>query len=414
MCLRSYDAGSESGTAVSLRQRVAEDAVVPSPTVGGGLTLEQELRILACHDGHGGAVEAALGSYPYPDDRMARRSTLEASVRESGEPVALLVAWMHRLIHDETVRPLDADLEVRWPKEPDPADAALVVRLAADPACAYYEIRAALQLAERALAQGPAGDALVSALLELRARLECDRLHSSEFFRAKVLPWVLRLVAETTPADLPDLAFLDPHDHWAPVVVTTVHASDDPATVGRALLHLASPRGGKPSKAWWARTAALLVDAPGLAGLAVELLDAVTTVDATARDDERDGWDVPDPFLLTPANELLARGLAWARQLAPSDEACEVLGRVALRSAAMVWVVPAHRMLCPKLAVAAVDALCAVGSPAAREQLATVIDEVRVPALLRRIGPHLGLTDAEVAARVAGLRARGPLPRPGR
>ena len=382
----------------------------------GGLSLEQEARVLACVDTHRPAIEAALGDYPRPDDRMAHISTLEAAGRDSGAPVDLVIAWMHRVINDETVRPLHGDLELRWPSRPHPDDVALVVALAGDPACWYYEIRAALQLAERALACGPATDELVAGLLMLRARISDDRLHSSEFFRAKALPWLLRLIAHTTPGDLADLAFVDPHDRWASVVVEAVHGEDDPGPVGRALLHLASPRGSRAPKAWWARTDELLAELPHLAALATRLLDATTTIDLTARDDERDGWDVPDEFLLTPANELHARGLAWALRLAsPDDGRCEVLGRVALRSSAMVWGGPGgHRMLCPKLAPAAVDTLLAIDSEAARQQLRALVHEIRVPPLIRRIGPQVGLAEDDIAALVAGLRRRGPLPRPDR
>lgn len=379
------------------------------------LSIEQEARVLACHDAHAAAVEAALGETPSPTDRMVRVSALEHAGRESGQPVELLMAWMHRVITDETVRSLNADLDLRWPAKPDPDDAALVLALAADPACWYYEIRAALQLAERVLRHSAPTEPLVLGLLALRSRMADDRLHGSEFFRAKALPWLLRLIAQTTPTELADLTFLDPHDRWAPVVTSEVHGAADPAWTAQALLHLGAPRGAKPSKAWWARTEQLVDEGPELASVAGELLDAVTTVDTTARDDERDGWDVPDPFLLTPANELLARGLAWALRFSPpSDERCDVLGRVVLRSAAMVWVVPAHRMLCPKLASAAVDTLLAIDSPAAVGQLSTIVGEIRVPPLIRRIGPHVGLDPAQIDGLVADLRSRGPLPRPDR
>lgn len=157
---------------------------------GGGveLTLEQEARVLACADTHRLAIEASLGDYPYPHDRMAHIGTLEAAGRASGAPVELLIAWMRRVIQDDTVRCLHGDLELNWPARPDPDDVALVLALAADPACWYYELRAALQLAERALAAGPPTEQLVLGLLGLRTRMSDDRLHSSEFFRAKALP----------------------------------------------------------------------------------------------------------------------------------------------------------------------------------------------------------------------------------
>lgn len=227
---------------------------------------------------------------------------------------------------------------------------------------------------------------------------------------------MLRLLAETTPAELADLTFVDHHDRWAPEVVGAVRGHGAPAVASRLLLHLAAPRGGKAPKAWWARTEELLAGRPELPTLCTDLLDAATTVDLTPRDDERDGWDIPEEFLLTPTNELLARGMAWALRVPPSDdERCDVLGRVALRSAAMVFGGSAtHRMLCPKLAPAAVDSLIAIDSDAARHQLRALVDEVRVPALIRRIGPHVGLDDDGVRAVVAGLRRRGPLPRPDR
>jgi hypothetical protein len=376
------------------------------------LSIDQEARVLSCRDNYDDAVVATLGRYPRLDDRMVRRPALEAVARDSGQPVAVFVAWLHRVITDPSVRPLDADLDLRWPASPDPDDAALVVALVTDPRCWYYEVRVALLLAERVLEHGPPPVALVDGLLALRARLEDDRLHGSEFFRAKALPWLLRLVAETTPQGVVDLAFVDDRDRWAPLVAEIVGGAADPASTARALMHLGSPRGGKPSQVWWSRTTTLLADAPGLAAVADAVLDAVTTVDTTPRDQEHDGWDVPDPFLLTPTNELIARGAAWALRIPPASvDRCALLGRVVLRSAAMVWVVPAHRMLCPKLASATVDTLIALDTPAAREQLMDLVGEIRVAPLIRRISPHLGV-DAD--ALVASLRQRGPLPRPDR
>jgi hypothetical protein len=343
---------------------------------------------------------------------MVRRPALEAVAKETGAPVEVFVAWLHRVITDPSVRPLDADLDVRWPTRPDPEDAALVVALVADPHCWYYEVRAALLLAERVLEHGPPPPALVDGLLALRARLEDDRLHGSEFFRAKALPWLLRLVAETTPPGAVDLAFVDDRDRWAPLLADIVGRATDPASTARALMHFGSPRGGKPSQAWWTRTTTVLRDAPELAVVADALLEAVTTVDTTPRDVDHDGWDVPDPFLLTPTNELIARGTAWAIRVRPeSVDRCALLGRVVLRSAAMAWVVPAHRMLCPKLASATVDTLIALDAPPAREQLTLIVGEIRVAPLIRRICRYLG-TDAD--GLVASLRQRGPLPRPDR
>jgi hypothetical protein len=242
-----------------------------------------------------------------------------------------------------------------------------------------------------------------------------DRLHSSEFFRAKTLPWLLRIISSTTPAEFPDFGFLDPRDKWGPAVIGLAHVSPDPTAAAQLLLHACSARGAKASRAWWATTEALVRQHDSFAEVILTCLDAVTTVDTTPRDRERCGWDVPDPFLLSSGNELVARGLAWAvRILDPPDDTYEVLGRVILRASTMVWVVPAHRMLCPKLASAAVDTLIALDAPAACDQLSTIIDEIRVPALIRRIGAHLDIGARRVESLVADLRKRGPLPRPDR
>ncbi len=149
--------------------------------------------------------------------------------------------------------------------------------------------------------------------------------------------------------------------------------------------------------------------------MVLQALDLTTRVGLTACDPEQDGWDVPDEYLLAPTNEQLARGLAWATRLVePSDNLASLLGRVTLRSAVMTWVTPAHRMLCPKLASAAVDSLMAIEGDDARSELDALVGELRVPILIRRIGEHLGMASTRIDATIASLKERGPLPRPDR
>lgn len=376
------------------------------------LTVEQEARILTCREAHEATIEQCLQDLPGPLDRMPDRLVLENAVRSTRAPVPLIIAWLDRLITDRTARCLDADLDVSLPRNPDLDDVALIVDLAVDERCWYYEVRLALLLAERCIEHGPVSVSLVDGLLALRTRIDNDRMHSSEFFRAKTLPWILRLVAATSPPQSVDLGFLDGHDNWAPEVIAVVAGSTDGAGIARALLHLGAPRGSRPSKAWWAKTADLFAANDELGSVAEAILEAVVAVDATPRSDERDGWDVPDPFLLTPTNELVARGVAWGlRHGVSTPSRIEVLGRVALRSAAMVWVPPAHRMLCPKLASASIDTLIALESTASRRELEGLLGELRNPTLIRRVGTHLGTDVDEI---VTGLRRRGPLPRPDR
>lgn len=379
------------------------------------LNADQEARLLVAADAHGSLLERAIEPMTGPHDRWVLPGLLERGISGSGEVVEVLLAWMSRLTADETLRPLNGDLEVNWPSKPDPADVEIALRLAAHPRCWYYEIRSALVLAERALAESPPGAGFVEALTELRSRLEDDRLHSSEHFRTKLLPWVRSLIAETTPADLVDLSFIDTRDQWGTPLIDLVHRSPNPAATARALLHFRSPRGSRASKTWWASTSEAIASDPHLAPVIGGALELVTTVDLTPATSERDGWDVPDEFLLAPTNETLGRGLTWATQLLePTHQLCELLGRVTLRTAVMVWATPAHRMICPKVAYAAVDSLVGFDTREANDQMAKLVEEIRFPILVRRIGEHLGESDVEIDARIKALADRGPLPRPDR
>jgi hypothetical protein len=379
------------------------------------LSADQQARLLVASDAHWSLLEHAIAPVTGPDDRWIRQGILERGVAGSEETVEVLLAWMARLTADETLRPLNADLEVSWPSAPDPADVEIAVRLATNPRCWYYEIRAALTLAEQVLADSPPGAGLVEALLELRSRLEDDRLHSSEYFRTKLLPWVRSLIAETTPADLVDLSFIDIRDAWGPAVIDLVQNSANPASSARSFLHLRSPRGSTPSRDWWTSTSQMLASDPHLGVAITRSLELITEADLTSSDQERDGWDVPDQFLLAPTNETLGRGMAWATQLLePSHDVCDLLGRVTLRAAVMVWATPAHRMICPKVAYATVDSLMGFDTDEANDQLSKLVSEIRFPILIRRIAEHLGESTDTIDGRIAALKDRGPLPRPDR
>ena len=86
------------------------------------LNADQEARLLVAADAHRSLLERAIEPVTGPDDRWVLPGLLERGISASGVAVEVLLAWMSRLAADETLRPLNGDLEGPWPSQPDPRD----------------------------------------------------------------------------------------------------------------------------------------------------------------------------------------------------------------------------------------------------------------------------------------------------
>ncbi|MEM7140135.1 MAG: hypothetical protein AAF548_03820 [Actinomycetota bacterium] len=285
-----------------------------------------------------GLFDAARGDFTHWVDTDAGRRLLATDADALYS--ATIAAASHRIESDPEDVHLRAYLDAEWVTERmlrrrwqvEPADAVLMLALAADERCWYYEIRVALHLAERALDEHPGNPDVLEALEGLRGRLKDDRLHTSDFFSRKVGPWLNRLLADHSPGGLVDLTFIDDRGSWGAVArVAVAHAMDTSSTAAPFILHLAQPRGSRASAAWWAQTARHMATAD--ADLVRELAEAMATVAPTPGDPAIDGFDAPADHLVVPNNLGLARGVVWAQRHAPDRAAPDRLGRILARSA---------------------------------------------------------------------------------
>lgn len=275
------------------------------------------------------------------------------------------------------------------------ADAALMVNLASDPNCGYYEIRIALRFAEKALAAHPNHPGIMDALLRLGVYLDSNPLHVTGFFIAKVGPWLSRLVAQQTPSGLLDLGFIDQRCAWGKAAGLAISHWAESEPAGEFALHLGSPRGTRASKTWWSDTQAAM-NAGWRRDLVAELSGYLTTTDLTPRDDQVDGLDAPEEQLVVVANQLFARGVVWAETFATDSDAAHRVGQVVERAAVpfLGWDGSAPR--CSKVALAGIQALTNSAHPEARRELQRLFSRVPLALLIRRVGQALDLPEQDI------------------
>lgn len=354
------------------------------------------------------------GVFDAPDARGWHRwseTVAGKSLRNDGRDVlvpAVIVAAALRIETDgddvERIYFLDAEgvaddvVSRRLAVEPD--DAVLMVLLAADPRCWYYEIRVALHLAERALDAHPGHPDVLHALTELRDRLEMDPLHVSGFFAQKVRPWLSRLIAQHAPGGLLDLSFVDQRCAWGRAAALAIsHSAESCDGVGPFALHLASPRGTRASKQWWADTEQAMGSA-WAPSLIAELTSLLGTTDLTPGDPEVDGHDAPPEQLVVATNVPLARGVVWAESFATDGDAAPRLGAAVLRAASTFRGWDGLTARCSKVARAGIHALAAIGSAAATDELTHLYDELELATLVREVGKALGYPESDIRAHI--------------
>jgi hypothetical protein len=211
---------------------------------------------------------------------------------------------------------------------------------------------------------------------------------------------VRELVAANVPGGLLDLSVLDGPDAWSPLAaeVLTRHAERWDG-VHDALALFAATSGTRPSKAWRRRSATLAAAGCGYGELLRDLLEPVLHIDLTPSDLP---W--PPAWLLAPGNELLARGATWATADVHEEWVVPLVGRLALRCAAPSPHPTVTTALAHGVASASVEALAAMGTTAADEELRVLLVEIRRRDLLKRIAAIVGERPEETSARDERIR----------
>ncbi len=130
-----------------------------------------------------------------------------------------------------------------------------------------------------------------------------------------------------------------------------------------------------------------------------ELLEPVIEIELTPSEMP---W--PPAWLLAPGNELLVRGATWATADVDDDWVVPLVGRLALRCAAPSPHPKVTAALAHRVASAAVEALAAMGTPAAEHELRTLLLEIRRRDLLKRIAAIIGERPEETRARDERIR----------
>ena len=281
-----------------------------------------------------------------------------------------------------------------------PDDAALMIDLATDPACGYYEIRVALRFAEHALDAHPNHPAITDGLVRLQHYLDTNPLHVSGFFIAKVAPWLSRLLAEQTPTGLLDLSFIDQRCNWGKAAALAIsHWAESQPTAGDFALHLASPRGTRAPKKWWATTEQLMQE-PWRRELVAELSGYFATTELTPRDDDVDGLDAPEAQLVVVVNQIIARGVMWAETFAVDDGAPQRIGEVIERAAVPFRGWDGATPRCSKVALAGIKALADSQLPSCTTELERLFGVLALASLIRPVGKALGLDEAAIKRQI--------------
>ena len=203
------------------------------------------------------------------------------------------------------------------------------------------------------------------------------------------------LVAANVPGGLLDLSVIDSRDAWADLAseVLRRHAERWDG-VHELLALLAASTSTRPSHAWRRRAAGLAAHYEGFGELLRELLEPILEIDLTS---SGIGW--PPAWLLAPGNEPLARGATWATAEVDARWVVPLLGRLALRCAAPSPHPTVTTALAHSVASGAVEALAAIGTPAAHDELRVLLGEIRRRDMLKRIAAIVGEPISETGAR---------------
>jgi hypothetical protein len=257
----------------------------------------------------------------------------------------------------------------------------------------------AVTAAERLLAREPASASLLARLDGAGQTIEAlGGLPGSEPVRLRRRIRVL--TAANVPGGLLDLVVIDPRDAWAEAAreILRTHAERWSGLQPLVVL-LAGVRGPRPSMAWRREAAALAARYDRFGELLRRLLEPVLRIDLSSS-----GLARPPAWLLAPDNEVFVKGAAWATAGVDEPWVVPLLGRLVLRAGAPSPHPTVTTPLSLSVASGAVEALAAIGTPAAADELVTLLGEVRRRDLLRRIAAIVGEPAAETAARDERIR----------
>ena len=208
------------------------------------------------------------------------------------------------------------------------------------------------------------------------------------------------LVADQAPGGLLDLSVLDERDGWAEPAADALrrHAARW-ADAQQLVALLAAATGARPTGAWRRRSGELAGAYAGYGELLRGLLEPLLSIEVVPS-----GIPWPPVWLVAPGNETLVRGAAWAAADADEPRVVPLLGRLVLRCAAPSPHPKVTTALCHPAASGAIEALAAIGTPAAHAELRTLLAEVRRRDLVKRIAKVLGEAPDATRARDDRLR----------
>jgi hypothetical protein len=270
----------------------------------------------------------------------------------------------------------------------------------ADAAAGLGTLSFAVTAAERLLDSEPAPAALLTALDGAGQTLEA--LGGSPGSDLAKLRRRLRvLLAAHVPGGLLDLVVIDPRDAWAEQAREILRTHGERwEGLQRLVVLLAGARAARPTATWRAETASIAARYDRFAELLRHLLEPVLRIDLSSS-----GLARPPAWLLAPDNEVFVKGAAWAAAEVDEPWVVPLLGRLALRGGAAS---PHPKVTIPlslPVARGAIEALAANGTPAAREELSTLLSELRRRDLLKRIAAIVGERASVTAARDQRIRS---------
>jgi len=257
----------------------------------------------------------------------------------------------------------------------------------------------AVGAAERLLVHEPASAALLTRLDAAGQAIEAVG-GSPGSALVKLRRRIRVLAAAHVPGGLLDLVVIDPRDAWAEPAREILRTHGERWNgLQRLVVLLAGASTARPSASWRRETASLAAQYDRFGELLRHLLEPVLRIDLSPS-----GLARPPAWLLAPDNEVFVKGAAWAA--AEIDEAWVVplLGRLVLRGGAASPHPAVTAPLSLPVARGAVEALAAIGTSAAAEELTTLLGELRRRDLLKRIAGIVGEPASETAARDERIR----------
>jgi hypothetical protein len=269
-----------------------------------------------------------------------------------------------------------------------------------DPFARSFEtLSFAVSAASPLLREHPGSPPVLAALERaVRAVDALGLVHTSD--PGKLVQRMRALIAAHVPGGLLDLSVVDLGDAWGERAAEalrrhTEHWVGVPALVAL----LAQARGTRPTQAWLKQADDLAASYDGYGGLVRDLLEPILEIELVGS-----GVPWPPVWLLTPANEVLARGATWATADVHARWVVPLLGQLALRCAAPSPHPAVTTALSHAVASGAVEALALVGTDEARTELRVLLGEIRRRDLLKRVAALVEEAPEDTAARDERIR----------